>query len=200
MAETCTKRATPRAARRRSPRRPWRAGLKALAAGFIEHPDQIDAGLRPVQRAADGGGVLRILAWTTSIWPTSPSMRQAVAHARIAHGDPDPIAAPGQRPDDLAPDKARTAENRHQSLHRSSFLAPAGGRDAVAIDEARSRAQSRGALTKPERRPMRPASRDPAERAGPGGGIGRRAGFRCQWLNGRGGSSPFLGTTLFRLG
>src|SRR5687768_12460931 len=30
---------------------------------------------------------------------------------------------------------------------------------------------------------------------GPGGGIGRRAGFRCQWLNGREGSSPFLGTT-----
>lgn len=29
----------------------------------------------------------------------------------------------------------------------------------------------------------------------PGGGIGRRAGFRCQWLNGRGGSSPLLGTT-----
>src|ERR1700749_3842805 len=29
----------------------------------------------------------------------------------------------------------------------------------------------------------------------PGGGIGRRAGFRCQWLNGREGSSPFLGTT-----
>ena len=28
----------------------------------------------------------------------------------------------------------------------------------------------------------------------PGGGIGRRAGFRCQWLNGREGSSPFLGT------
>src|SRR5678816_2314631 len=30
--------------------------------------------------------------------------------------------------------------------------------------------------------------------SGPGGGIGRRAGFRCQWLNGREGSSPFLGT------
>src|ERR1700761_5720079 len=30
----------------------------------------------------------------------------------------------------------------------------------------------------------------------PGGGIGRRAGFRCQWLNGREGSSPFLGTIL----
>src|SRR6185437_2097302 len=32
--------------------------------------------------------------------------------------------------------------------------------------------------------------------SGPGGGIGRRAGFRCQWLNGREGSSPFLGTIL----
>ena len=31
----------------------------------------------------------------------------------------------------------------------------------------------------------------------PGGGIGRRAGFRCQWLHGREGSSPFLGTTFF---
>src|SRR6185436_17213757 len=29
----------------------------------------------------------------------------------------------------------------------------------------------------------------------PGGGIGRRAGFRCQWGNTRGGSSPLLGTT-----
>src|SRR3546814_12599378 len=28
----------------------------------------------------------------------------------------------------------------------------------------------------------------------PGGGIGRRAGFRCQWPQGRDGSSPFLGT------
>ena len=33
----------------------------------------------------------------------------------------------------------------------------------------------------------------------PGGGIGRRAGFRCQWLNGRGGSSPLLGTISRRL-
>src|SRR5512143_275174 len=30
----------------------------------------------------------------------------------------------------------------------------------------------------------------------PGGGIGRRAGFRCQWGNTRGGSSPLLGTTV----
>jgi hypothetical protein len=29
----------------------------------------------------------------------------------------------------------------------------------------------------------------------PGGGIGRRAGFRCQWPQGRGGSSPLLGTS-----
>jgi hypothetical protein len=28
----------------------------------------------------------------------------------------------------------------------------------------------------------------------PDGGIGRRAGFRCQWPLGRGGSSPLLGT------
>ncbi len=28
----------------------------------------------------------------------------------------------------------------------------------------------------------------------PDGGIGRRAGFRYQWPQGRGGSSPFLGT------
>src|ERR1700679_4015268 len=41
--------------------------------------------------------------------------------------------------------------------------------------------------------PSRPRV-DPAREAGPGGGIGRRAGFRCQWLNGRGGSSPLLGT------
>ncbi len=27
-----------------------------------------------------------------------------------------------------------------------------------------------------------------------GGGIGRRAGFRCQWPQGRAGSSPVLGT------
>jgi hypothetical protein len=33
----------------------------------------------------------------------------------------------------------------------------------------------------------------------PGGGIGRRAGFRCQWPQGRGGSSPLLGTS-FLLG
>ena len=30
---------------------------------------------------------------------------------------------------------------------------------------------------------------------GRGGGIGRRAGFRCQWGQPRGGSSPLLGTT-----
>src|SRR5262249_33973791 len=33
-------------------------------------------------------------------------------------------------------------------------------------------------------------------RARPGGGIGRRAGFRCQWCKSRGGSSPLLGTSL----
>ena len=30
----------------------------------------------------------------------------------------------------------------------------------------------------------------------PGGGIGRRARFRCEWLCGRAGSSPVLGTPL----
>ena len=30
----------------------------------------------------------------------------------------------------------------------------------------------------------------------PGGGIGRRAGFRCQWPQGRGSSSLLLGTNL----
>ena len=30
----------------------------------------------------------------------------------------------------------------------------------------------------------------------PGGGIGRRAGFRCQWPQGRGSSSLLLGTIL----
>src|ERR1700761_3007403 len=44
-------------------------------------------------------------------------------------------------------------------------------------------------------RPIR-SKRAHAQVACPGGGIGRRAGFRCQWLNGREGSSPFLGTTL----
>src|SRR5580658_9515160 len=40
------------------------------------------------------------------------------------------------------------------------------------------------------------ASAPCALRARPGGGIGRRAGFRCQWCNSRGGSSPLLGTSL----
>src|SRR5262249_32682056 len=39
------------------------------------------------------------------------------------------------------------------------------------------------------------SNRPRAATACPGGGIGRRAGFRCQWLHGREGSSPFLGTT-----
>ena len=34
----------------------------------------------------------------------------------------------------------------------------------------------------------------------PGGGIGRRAGFRCQWPLGRGSSSLLLGTTIMRCG
>jgi hypothetical protein len=34
----------------------------------------------------------------------------------------------------------------------------------------------------------------PPSSACPGGGIGRRAGFRCQWGRLRGGSSPLLGT------
>ena len=33
----------------------------------------------------------------------------------------------------------------------------------------------------------------------PGGGIGRRAGFRYQWLNGRGSSSLLLGTKYFQV-
>src|SRR3954451_6165053 len=41
-----------------------------------------------------------------------------------------------------------------------------------------------------DKRPTGPYTAPPC----PGGGIGRRAGFRCQWLNGREGSSPFLGT------
>ena len=35
-----------------------------------------------------------------------------------------------------------------------------------------------------------------AHTTGPGGGIGRRAGFRCQCPYGRGGSSPLLGTKM----
>ena len=42
--------------------------------------------------------------------------------------------------------------------------------------------------------PARAASKRQRHDTCPGGGIGRRAGFRYQWLNGRGGSSPLLGT------
>src|SRR3954451_6725572 len=52
----------------------------------------------------------------------------------------------------------------------------------------------RGGVDRGRAAPYVAASR--SDGPGPGGGIGRRAGFRCQWLNGRGGSSPLLGTTL----
>src|SRR4051794_8987231 len=55
-----------------------------------------------------------------------------------------------------------------------------------------------GGLTFAKRRPMRPALARSGG-ASPGGGIGRRAGFRCQWLNGREGSSPFLGTIVSQI-
>ena len=46
--------------------------------------------------------------------------------------------------------------------------------------------------------PLTPRRAPPTDRAhdtGPGGGIGRRASFRCWCPYGRGGSSPLLGTT-----
>src|SRR5215210_2261719 len=71
---------------------------------------------------------------------------------------------------------------------------------------------SRNILQTPAFRQMAPqlteSQADPTSRAcrklthsfdplGPGGGIGRRTSFRCWRSQGRGGSSPLLGTTLW---
>src|SRR3954468_21481001 len=62
------------------------------------------------------------------------------------------------------------------------------------LDDAEPAAKA--PLTPPvdRREPLPYVAASRSDGRGPGGGIGRRAGFRCQWLNGREGSSPFLGT------
>src|SRR6185436_11816561 len=72
---------------------------------------------------------------------------------------------------------------------------PRGSKDRLTIEvilaeAARVRSQARRGLTA-----LGAVSTFLALRSRcPGGGIGRRAGFRCQWGNTRGGSSPLLGT------
>ena len=64
----------------------------------------------------------------------------------------------------------------------------AGMRAGLCGRSARSRLS---ALTS---RAATPNPSPPSSLACPGGGIGRRAGFRCQWPQGRGSSSLLLGT------
>ena len=77
----------------------------------------------------------------------------------------------------------------------SRFRLPACPRHAAA---ARRHGRRRAALTRPAPPPTSRAC--PGECRGPascpGGGIGRRTSFRCWRSQGRGGSSPLLGTTI----
>jgi hypothetical protein len=54
------------------------------------------------------------LACTIWIWPTTAERLQVESEVGPPRGDADAPAALGQRPHDMAPDKAGAAENRHQ--------------------------------------------------------------------------------------
>ena len=72
---------------------------------------------------------------------------------------------------------------RHRPAPQICLFADSVDMDAIA-----------GILRAGQSQQTEPASR-PASPLCPGGGIGRRAGFRCQWPLGRGSSSLLLGTT-----
>ena len=119
---------------------------------------------------------------------------------RPPHRDPDPVIALAQRADHVSPQKTRSAENRDQCVQIRCHRGPIPVRQIERI----ARGISGFAIRQPARavQPiglrfghLTSAARSVLTGPGPGGGIGRRAGFRCQWLHGREGSSPFLGTT-----
>src|SRR4029453_5142050 len=152
----------------------------------MEDAGQIDHGLRAGDGAhyrspvADIGGDRGYLA-------KRARRLQEQRFVGASHGRAHQPAAPRQVTHHIAADKARPAEHRRQALHAHPALRPLiwlGMWQAIAVVNA-ALAQQMPIDFEPVLDRMRRAAR-PAIRPGslgPGGGIGRRAGFRYLWGN-----------------
>ena len=95
-------------------------GRKALAAALVEHPDQVHAGLGPVQRPADRGGVADIGLDHLDLADVAQHA-QAVAATDVPGRDADAPALFRQRPDDLATDEAGASKDGDEPTHVAAF-------------------------------------------------------------------------------
>ena len=174
--------------------------VKRLRAALGQDADQVDRDLRIAHRRLDGGRIAQIGLHGVDL--ADPAERlQVPGQFRPPHRHPDPVVALGQRPHHVSPrnpDPPKYRDERFQvrchgqanSCRSNSGVI--GVFSGIAIRQRDPAVQRICEALKPfDKRATDPYQ--PAQR--PGGGIGRRAGFRCQWLNGREGSSPFLGTT-----
>jgi hypothetical protein len=175
-----------------------RSGRGARNIGCAIHVDRHEVALENADEVDDrvGGGDRPLHAFHVAhVGPDKldlpdPSERLEEEGALgLAFGHPYPDARFEELLDCIAADEAAAAEDGDQAFgaidHPGALACPRGeGNIAVGA-----------ALTLPRANPNSrrlPTIFDPC----PGGGIGRRTSFRCWRSQGRGGSSPLLGTIL----
>ena len=161
-------------------------GLESLRAALVQDADQVDHrvgagdGARDRGAVADVGGDRRHL-------PDHAGGLQEQGLVRAAHRDPHQPPGARQIGHHIASDEPRSTEHRCQALHglprpeRSLILARYVASNRLCKRRCRT-AKSAVDFERVLDR-MRRAARPAIGLPGPGGGIGRRAGFRYLWGN-----------------
>ena len=88
-------------------------GVETLAAFLKQDADQVDDGVGVAHRRFDQFGKAHIGLHGVDL-PDAAERLQVPGQFRAAHRDPDPVIAVGQRPHDMAAEKARAAEDGDQ--------------------------------------------------------------------------------------
>ena len=92
-------------------------GLEALAAALGQDADEVHRDLGVAQRRGERGGVAHVGLHGLDLTDAAERL-EIVGEVGAAAAGPDAKARAGQRPDDVAPQKARAAEDGHQPIGR----------------------------------------------------------------------------------
>ena len=112
--------------------------VERLPTGGEEDADQIDDGAGARHRAGDGRRVAHVGLDDLDLADRTKRLQEQ-RQLRVAHGDPHAVAGLGQLLHDITPEKARSADYRHQIRHaRHLCYCPPLMPKPIAVDNSRA--------------------------------------------------------------
>ena len=168
-------------------------GLEALLAALEQDADEVDHHVGAAHRGLDRSRIAKVRLHRVDL-PDAAERLEMTGEVRPPHGRAHPVALARERAHHVAAEEARAAEHGDQRFCGDFGHGTALGRAKRCCGRYSA---PRPAVSSVDKAKALHRMSAPPQDLCPGGGIGRRAGFRCQWPKGCEGSSPFLGTIPF---